>query len=396
VSDIFLSYARKDKPYASGLATALNRLGWSVWWDTDIPAAKTYPEVLESQVKSARCVLVLWSSTSIKSDWVKLEASTGRTRGVLVSVLTEEDIEPPWEFMRIQAMSLAGWDGSVADERFVKLIVWLSGLLGPPPEPIDRASTPQTTLAHRRKPGLGMLMAIVGIVTAVVVSFGLWQRGDPSSTAPGTTAPSSNPRPTLSPSASAVQSNTPTQRSAPGRSASAATNLSDRPTTAAPMQAPTEPTPARPVPTTHRVRLVLDRIEVLEDGVELGRGSRWEFDIDVQNGPTLPIEWYYYNDKTREKVRTFARSACVEMDLPGDGSTADDKVTLSIEGRRDAPTWRVGGTGQVAIETTPPPSPIPVASGIAVVHTANPKDASFRFHLKLVQPNSYVRCKEKG
>jgi hypothetical protein len=38
MSDIFISYAREDRPRAEAIAKALEEHGWSVWWDWNIPA----------------------------------------------------------------------------------------------------------------------------------------------------------------------------------------------------------------------------------------------------------------------------------------------------------------------------------------------------------------------
>jgi hypothetical protein len=36
MADIFISYARPDRARAKALAEALERNGWSVWWDRGI------------------------------------------------------------------------------------------------------------------------------------------------------------------------------------------------------------------------------------------------------------------------------------------------------------------------------------------------------------------------
>src|ERR1700674_5296089 len=105
MSDIFISYAREDERHATKIAKGLEAQGWSVWWDRNIPAGRVFSEVIQEEISEARCVLVLWSSVSVKSDWVADEASDGRERRILVPVLVE-NVQPPWEFRRVQAADL--------------------------------------------------------------------------------------------------------------------------------------------------------------------------------------------------------------------------------------------------------------------------------------------------
>jgi hypothetical protein len=70
MSDIFLSYANEDLPRVLPLVRALERRGWSVWWDRAILPGRTYDIVIEEALEAARCVIVVWSNTSVTSDWV--------------------------------------------------------------------------------------------------------------------------------------------------------------------------------------------------------------------------------------------------------------------------------------------------------------------------------------
>lgn len=70
MSDIFLSYANADLPRVQPLIAALEPHGWSVWWDRTILPGQTYDQVIDKALEEARCVLVVWSTASITSDWV--------------------------------------------------------------------------------------------------------------------------------------------------------------------------------------------------------------------------------------------------------------------------------------------------------------------------------------
>jgi hypothetical protein len=110
MADVFLSYAREDQFVASRLADALNARGWSVFWDRQIHAGPRFEDVISRELGAAKCMVVLWSSASVKSDWVLDEANEGKTRGVLVQA-TIEDVRAPFGFRQYQAASLVGWDG---------------------------------------------------------------------------------------------------------------------------------------------------------------------------------------------------------------------------------------------------------------------------------------------
>ena len=132
MSDIFISYTRKDRPRAEVLAQALERQGWSVWWDRAIPAGRTFDEVIEEAIDSARCIVVLWSKSSAPSRWVRTEAEEGARRNVLVPIQIEK-AKIPLAFRRIQAANLVDWTGEESAPDFQRLVVDISAILGRPP-----------------------------------------------------------------------------------------------------------------------------------------------------------------------------------------------------------------------------------------------------------------------
>ena len=130
MSDIFLSYASEDLPRVLPLVRALEDRGWSVWWDRTILPGRTYDIVIEEALEAARCVIVVWSNTSVTSDWVKTEAAEGARRRILVPVALDE-VRIPLEFRRIQAAQLMDWQDTDPHPEFEKVIRSVTGLLGP-------------------------------------------------------------------------------------------------------------------------------------------------------------------------------------------------------------------------------------------------------------------------
>lgn len=129
MANIFLSYAREDREAAERLARALEARGWSVWWDPEILPGESWDEVIERELNDSRCVLVLWSRTSVRKHWVKVEAEEGRKRRILLPVLID-DCSPPLAFRAIQAAPLFDWAGEEAHRGFVRLCSAISRKIG--------------------------------------------------------------------------------------------------------------------------------------------------------------------------------------------------------------------------------------------------------------------------
>src|SRR4051794_822933 len=98
MNDVFLSYDRTDRATAQTVADALEAKGWSVWWDREIPLGADFGEVIEKMLESARCVVVLWSSSSVQSRWVKTEAAAAADKDRLTPVFIEQNVALPLEF----------------------------------------------------------------------------------------------------------------------------------------------------------------------------------------------------------------------------------------------------------------------------------------------------------
>jgi hypothetical protein len=140
--DIFISYASVDRPKAQQLAAALERQGWSVWWDREILPGDKFSQIIEEKLRAAKCMLVLWSKTSVASDWVQIETVEGNTRGILVPILID-DTDPariPLEFRRLEAAQLATWEGSSTHEEFTLLLRAIRRRLNEPGPRDQRAS----------------------------------------------------------------------------------------------------------------------------------------------------------------------------------------------------------------------------------------------------------------
>lgn len=103
--------------------------GYTVWRDSELPAHLSYAEVIEERLKSAKAVLVLWSSEAAKSQWVRAEADAAREMGTLVQSSVDGSI-PPIPFNQIQCANLKGWSGEADHAGWRKLLSSIRALAG--------------------------------------------------------------------------------------------------------------------------------------------------------------------------------------------------------------------------------------------------------------------------
>ena len=132
MSHVFISYARTDEQLATLVADGLREAGFDVWRDDELPAHRSYAEVIEERIHAAKAVVVLWSSDAAKSQWVRAEADTARGRLTLVQVSLDGS-RPPMPFNQIQCADLKGWDGERTAPGWRKLVASVTELAGAAP-----------------------------------------------------------------------------------------------------------------------------------------------------------------------------------------------------------------------------------------------------------------------
>ena len=137
MADVFISYASEDRESARRLAEHLETIGCSVWWDRRLVPGSGYSRMISDELAAADRVIVLWSSASVESEWVDIEAAFARERGKLVPALIEPvEARIPLEFSRLHAANLIGWQGEPSHPELASLIA----AIRPPAEPAATAA----------------------------------------------------------------------------------------------------------------------------------------------------------------------------------------------------------------------------------------------------------------
>jgi len=125
-----MSYSRQDRARAQALARAVEQSGWSVWWDHDLYGGASFAEEIGTQLDQASAVVVLWSKSSVISQWVMAEASRAGKRIVPVAI---DPVLPPLPFNTLHTLDLAEWHGQANHEPYGALERTLTRLVGREP-----------------------------------------------------------------------------------------------------------------------------------------------------------------------------------------------------------------------------------------------------------------------
>jgi len=104
--DVFLSYAREDLSTVKALVSEIEAEGLTVFWDRHIPLGQQWSDVLDQALREARVVVVVWSTASVKSTWVKAEATEAMALGRLVP-LRIDNATIPMPFGQVQTADVS-------------------------------------------------------------------------------------------------------------------------------------------------------------------------------------------------------------------------------------------------------------------------------------------------
>jgi hypothetical protein len=149
------------------VAQALQRDGLTVWFDRDLPAHKSYADVIDTELAAAHAVLVLWSKASVQSEWVRAEANRARELHKLVQARSG-DARLPLPFDQIQCAELGNWRSVRTHHGWSQIKRSIAELLGN--EAAGRR--PPTSAPTRR----AILAGTAALATAGAAGFWFWRR----------------------------------------------------------------------------------------------------------------------------------------------------------------------------------------------------------------------------
>ena len=175
MSDVFISYKREDELRVGRLARALERAGFSIWWDRGVPGGESWRANIAEALEGARCVVVVWShgSVGVEGAFVRDEAARGMARGILAPVMIDP-VAPPLGFGELQAIDLTRWRGAQGDPFLQDLVAVIRAKLAGAPTPRPRG--PTARVSRRLFYGATSSAALLVLAAFAFNSFGVTAR----------------------------------------------------------------------------------------------------------------------------------------------------------------------------------------------------------------------------
>jgi hypothetical protein len=135
--EVFISYSRHDSDAANALADALSKAGLSVWLDRNaIQEGDAFDTQIEEAIAQTSVVIVIWSTHSVKSHWVRAEAAYALGKRKLLPISVDQS-EPPLQFMQLQTIDFRYWDRTSKHHAFQQLAGALAKRLEAAAAPTD-------------------------------------------------------------------------------------------------------------------------------------------------------------------------------------------------------------------------------------------------------------------
>jgi|CXWL01.1.fsa_nt_gi hypothetical protein len=169
MSDIFISYSSKNRPWVEPFAKALETHGWSVWWDRNIPTGGSFNQVIRQELSTAKCAIVVWSEQSVESEWVQAEAAEAKQQDKYLPIKINES-EIPLGFTQRTYQSLVEWEAGVEHAGFSQLLKDIERLVKSPPKQIEFGPKPW----WKRVPPIWLVSTPAVLAAVVVIGLMLW------------------------------------------------------------------------------------------------------------------------------------------------------------------------------------------------------------------------------
>ena len=173
MTQVFISYSRKDIKFARRLAGDLEKAGFDVWWDiSDLKGGDDWVRFIPAAIEASQYFVVLLSPNSIQSEWVEKEYSYAiRLRKKIIPAMIKL-CAVPFSLHTINYVDFINVDYATGVNR-------LLDALGGAPQP-DIQLSPTERLRKKLPSPVAKYFSVILIALLLLLAFGLYSVFKPS------------------------------------------------------------------------------------------------------------------------------------------------------------------------------------------------------------------------
>jgi TIR domain len=204
MTQVFISYSRKDLAFVERLAESLKTAGLQVWYDlSGLDVGTRWGREIQSAIEASQCFVVVLSPNSVESEWVEKEFLYANSLKKRIIPLLYQPCKTPMWFINLHFIDVQGENYERNFWVLLKAMGVRSGAGTAKVAPVTAASTPLPA-PRRIKFRPAWIVALAGLL--VVIAFVIW--GMPVLAA--RLAPTPTPTSTPTVTATYTHSSTPT------------------------------------------------------------------------------------------------------------------------------------------------------------------------------------------
>jgi TIR domain len=137
MADVYIAYSHHDRTEARAMAIALEKWGYTIWWDDKILPGADWTLETRNNSRETKCLLALLSTSFFASKFLEVYCRIAASRGILVPVLIQDNLSldgVPFIPRGTQILDVSKWRLTRDADNLASLLSVVSKLVGRRPE----------------------------------------------------------------------------------------------------------------------------------------------------------------------------------------------------------------------------------------------------------------------
>jgi formylglycine-generating enzyme required for sulfatase activity len=175
MTQVFISYSRKDLAFVERLAKDLTTAGWDVWYDlSSLEVGDHWGKEIQFAIQQSQVFLVVLSPNSIDSEWVEREFLYAGNHKLQIIPLVYETCDLPMWTLNMHFFDMRGKKYALCLEELLKVLGKKTGTQSPISMQESITSRHGGVAPAHQKRRFSPIWIIAPLILAVLIALGIW------------------------------------------------------------------------------------------------------------------------------------------------------------------------------------------------------------------------------